>query len=94
MSITFCPSCREVQKSTGGWIEVSRMETDMQMLRACMKYHNRTQEDVSRALGMVRSTFYLHMKDGDFTISQIHKMMEYIPLTMDDVNRIFFAIKK
>lgn len=70
------------------------METDMQMLRACMKYHNRTQEDVSRALGMVRSTFYLHMKDGDFTISQIHKMMEYIPLTMDDVNRIFFATKK
>lgn len=70
------------------------MKTDMQMLRACMKYHNRTQEDVSRALGMVRSTFYLHMKDGDFTISQIHKMMEYIPLTMDDVSRIFFATKK
>jgi|GEM_PF-256411 len=70
------------------------METDMQMLRACMKYHNWTQEDVSRALGMVRSTFYLHMKDGDFTISQIHKMMEYIPLTMDDVSRIFFATKK
>lgn len=70
------------------------MKTDMQMLRACMKYHNRTQEDVSRALGMVRSTFYLHMKDGDFTISQIHKMMEYIPLTLDDVNRIFFATKK
>lgn len=70
------------------------MKTDMQMLRTCMKYHNRTQEDVSRALGMVRSTFYLHMKDGDFTISQIHKMMEYIPLTLDDVNRIFFATKK
>lgn len=61
------------------------MKTDMQMLRACMKYHNRTQKDVSRALGMVRSTFYLHMKDGDFTISQIHKMMEYIPL--DDGRR-------
>ena len=59
------------------------MKTDMQMLRACMKYHNRTQEDVSQALGMVRSTFYLHMKVGGFTISQIHKMMEYIPLTME-----------
>ena len=34
------------------------------------------------------------MKDGDFTISQIHKMMEYISLTMDDVSRIFFATKK
>lgn len=39
---------------------------DAQMLKACMTYHGKTQEDVGKAIGVDRSTFWRRMNDGDF----------------------------
>jgi len=67
---------------------------DAQMLKACMTYHGKTQEDVGKAIGVDRSTFWRRMNDGDFRMSQIYKMMEYVPLTLEEVESIFFPTKK
>lgn len=67
------------------------MKTNVRLLRSCMTYNSLTEEDVRKAIGMDKATFSTRMEDGDFTISQIHKMMRYIPLALEDVCSIFFS---
>ncbi|MFA6850251.1 MAG: hypothetical protein WCS30_07845 [Selenomonadaceae bacterium] len=67
---------------------------NVQALKAKMKYQSKTYAEVARALGMNRDTFARHLgKTGDFKISAIHKMMEIIPLNMEEVQFIFFSKK-
>jgi len=51
-----------------------------------------TQEAVADCLGIYRSTFYRKMKNGGsgFTISEIHKIVDAIPLTREEAMEIFF----
>lgn len=70
------------------------MEIDVQLLKAKLKYHKRTYAEVAAALGMNRDTFARRLQREDFSIKNVHGLMESVPLTMDEVEEIFFAKKK
>jgi len=67
------------------------MKVDMQELKARMIYHNRLHRDIAKAVGVSAKTFGIKLQTGDFKISEIHKLMKAIPLTKQDVDKIFFA---
>ena len=67
------------------------MQVDIQELKARMVYNKRLQRDIAKAVGVSSKTFGLKLKTGDFKISEIHKLMKAVPLTMQDVEKIFFA---
>lgn len=51
-----------------------------------------TQEAVADALGINRSTFYRKMKNnGDFTVSEVQKLMTAIPISFEEASEIFFG---
>ncbi|WP_017548618.1 helix-turn-helix domain-containing protein [Salinicoccus carnicancri] len=54
-----------------------------------------SQEEVAEAIGINRATFYRKMKRGgvNFTIGEIQKMVEVIPLTNEEAMSIFFNTK-
>lgn len=67
------------------------MYIDIEHLKAIMRYHDISQESLAAALGMCRDTFIRRMKKEEFTIKQVHKMMKVIPLSMEEMEQIFFA---
>lgn len=67
------------------------MKVDTQALKAKLAYCNRLRCEVAESIGMSRGTFRAKLKNGDFKISEIHKLMKIIPLSMNDVHSIFFA---
>ena len=67
------------------------MRVDVQELHARMAYYNKLQKDVAKAIDMTANTFSVKMQSGNFKISEIHKLMNAIPLTKDDIDKIFFA---
>ena len=67
------------------------MRVDVQELRARMVYHKHFQKDVANAIGVSRQSFIRKLQTGYFTISEIHKMMDFIPLTREEACKIFFA---
>ena len=66
------------------------MTVNIQELKAKMTYNNRFHKDVAESLGISRNTFRYKLQTGDFKISEIHKMMKYIPLSLQEVEQIFF----
>ena len=69
------------------------MTVDTQELRARMAYHSLSQREIADAIGTTRATFNLKLQTGDFKISEVHKLMACIPLSMQEVEKIFFADK-
>ena len=69
------------------------MEIDVQLLKAKLKYHKRTYAEVAAALGMTRDTFARRLQREDFSIKNVHGLMESVPLTMEEVKEIFFPRK-
>ena len=67
------------------------MTVDTQALRAKMTYHNLLQKDIAEALGMTRATLHSKLQTGEFKISEVHRLIEKIPLSMEEVEEIFFA---
>ena len=67
------------------------MKVDTQALRALMTYHKRLQREIATALGITRVTLNVKLQTGDFKISEIHRLMKAIPLSMKEVEQIFFA---
>lgn len=67
------------------------MIVDTQALRAKMTYHKLRQKDMAKELGMTRTTLNLKLQTGEFRISEIHRLMEIIPLSMKEVEEIFFV---
>lgn len=67
------------------------MTVDTQALKAKMAYHNLLQKDIAEALDMTRTTLNLKLQTGEFKISEIHRLMETIPLSMKEVEEIFFV---
>lgn len=67
------------------------MRVDIQELKAKMTYHGKLQKDVAKSIGMSPNTFSLKLQTGNFKIEEIHKLMNAVPLSKDDVDNIFFA---
>ncbi len=66
------------------------MTIDSRYLLARLKYLGKTQEEVVEELGMARSTFWRKLNENTFSIREVHRLMEVVPLSMEDVERIFF----
>lgn len=68
------------------------MAVDIRLLKSKLKYHERTYRDVAMAIGINHDTFTRRMKDGgSFRVSEVQAMMDFVPLTEEDVRDIFFA---
>lgn len=70
------------------------LETDIQLLKAKMKYHRRTYEEVAKAMGINRDTFARRLKSKNFSVQELHGLMKAVPLTMSEVEEIFFKKEK
>lgn len=67
------------------------MTTNIQKLKGLIKEHNKTFEQVAISIGINRDTFTRRLlsRGLDFKISEIHKMADFIPLTMPETIEIF-----
>lgn len=46
---------------------------------------------VAKALGMSRENFYNRLKNGEFTVSEMIKLSDFLRLTDEEKDAIFFA---
>ena len=46
---------------------------------------------VAKALGMSRENFYNRLKNGEFTVSEMIKLSDFLRLTDEENDAIFFA---
>lgn len=71
------------------------LDIKIDRLKGLMVERHVTQEALSMALGINRSTLSRKLKDGGnkFTIDEIKKMQNFIPLTNEEVIDIFFNRK-
>lgn len=69
------------------------MKANMDKLRGKIVEARTTQEAIADAIGIDRSTFYRKMKSGgeSFTIGELHKIVDSIPLTTQDAIEIFLS---
>ncbi|WP_197041696.1 XRE family transcriptional regulator [Robinsoniella sp. KNHs210] len=65
---------------------------NVQMLKGKIVEACTTQEAIADTIGMNRSTFYRKMKNmgNTFTVEQMKKMVDVIPLSTEDAINIFF----
>lgn len=68
------------------------MQTNIAKLKGLIREHNKTYEQVAHSIGINRDTFTRRITSNGnaFKISEIHKMMLFIPLTLQEVIKIFF----
>lgn len=66
---------------------------NMKKLKLKLKEKGLSVEDVSKTMGINRSTFYRKIKnDGEtFTVGDIDKLSRVLGLQVDEINEIFFA---
>ena len=65
---------------------------DRKLLKAIRLYKEYSQNEMAAVLGISRKMYGL--KEGgkkDFTISDVVKIKNHLELSLDDVNKIFFA---
>lgn len=67
---------------------------DTQLLKAKLLYRGMTHADAARAIGSSRGTFERRLRNGSFTVKDVHALMEAVPLDMREVKEIFFANEK
>lgn len=67
------------------------MVVNTQKLKGKIVERGTTQENVAKACGIYRTTFYRKMKNGgkDFTVGEIQSMIKGIPLTQEEAIDIF-----
>ena len=70
------------------------MKTDIDSLKKTMEERGINISDLAKKIGVDASTLYRKLSAGGekFTIGEVHRMMEAIPLSRDDANRIFLSI--
>ncbi|MEY8353092.1 helix-turn-helix transcriptional regulator [Lachnospiraceae bacterium 54-53] len=67
---------------------------NVQMLKGKISESGITQEAIADAIGMNRSTFYrkLKRKGNTFTVEEMNKIVEIIPLSKEEAVSIFFNL--
>ena len=68
--------------------------TNADKLKATLKEKGMSVEEVSKLIGIDKSTFYRKLaSDGaTFTIGEVDKMSKALSLTVEEINAIFLAI--
>lgn len=69
------------------------MVVNVDRLKGKIVERRTTQDEVADKIGIDRSTFYRKMKNNGkgFTIGEIHRMVDSVPLTKDEAMDIFFT---
>lgn len=69
------------------------MVVDVKKFRLKLMEKEKTQETIADEIGIDRTTFYRKMKNGGngFTVGEIHKIVDAVPLTKEEAISIFFA---
>lgn len=67
--------------------------TNADKLKAKLKERGMSIEEVSKMIGIDKSTFYRKLaSDGaTFTIGEVDKISKVLSLSVDDINSIFFS---
>lgn len=67
--------------------------TNADKLKATLKEKGMSIEEVSKLIGIDKSTFYRKLaSDGaTFTIGEVDKMSQALSLTVEEINSIFFS---
>lgn len=68
------------------------MKVDTQELKARLTYHCKTQRQVAQAIGLSENTLNSKLQSSNFKIYEIHKLIKIVPLSNEDVLKIFFAV--
>lgn len=69
------------------------MRTDVKRLKESANQKGLNFETIATRIGVNKSTFYrkINSKGEKFTIGEIHRMVEVIPLTKEEAVSIFLA---
>ena len=70
----------------------SMIKINVNRLKGLIAEHNKTYADVAQAIGKNRDTFTRRIKSQglDFTVAEIQKMADFIPLTYEEITDVFF----
>ena len=68
------------------------MKVDVVRLKTLIKKNGKTYEQVGRAAGINRDTFTRRLKSdgGEFKVSEIYAIADFIPLSKEELLEIFF----
>lgn len=68
------------------------MKVNVNKLKGIIVEKGTTQENVAQALNIHRATFYRRLSEGglSFTVGDVQRMVEAIPLTKEEAWVIFF----
>lgn len=61
-----------------------------QKLKAIIVEHYKTQDDIAKAIGIDRSTFYRKMAHDTFSVNEANRIIKAVPLTMEEAVQVFF----
>ena len=64
---------------------------DREMLRDKMRDSGMTVTAIAEKTGMLRETLYNRLANGDFKVSEVHRMTAVLHLTKAERDAIFFA---
>ncbi len=68
------------------------MVANIERLKGKIIEHNLTQKDIAKKMGIDKSTFSRKLSNNGkgFTVEEIHKMVDIIPLSKEEAVDIFF----
>lgn len=64
---------------------------DRDLLSLKIKRANTTNDAVARELGVDRSTFYRHLREGSLTVAEMQSLVKILGLSLEDSIKIFLA---
>ena len=68
------------------------MNVDVDLLKAKLRFYRVTQKHAGEIVGLSRDSFIRRLREKDFHISEIHRLMESVPLTMKEVEKILLCL--
>lgn len=66
---------------------------DRDLLLYKVKQANTTYDAICKELGIDRSTWYRHLREGSMTVAELHELIRILKLSTNDVIAIFLAPK-
>lgn len=64
---------------------------DRDLLNLKIKRANTTNDAIARELGIDRSTFYRHLREGSMPVAEMQDLIRILHLTLEDSIAIFLA---
>ena len=62
---------------------------DRDLLLYYVKKANTTYDAIAEELGLDRTTWYRHLREGSMTVAEMHEVIRILHLSLDDAIKIF-----